>query len=288
MTSYISTLLDLIKVRVVSLSALTGAASYVLAAHRVDLSLVLVSLGLFFLAGASGAVNQIQDLAYDVRMERTRSRPLPSGRMSVAVAMAWALLFGVAGSSLLAAFGGVTPLLLGLLALLCYNALYTPLKRRTAFACVPGALIGTIPPAVGWTAAGGSLSDPRLLGFALFFFLWQVPHFWLLMLRHADDYARAGYPTLSEAVGHVRAQRIVVAWMVAAALGALLLPVFGVGAGKPFAGVLLGCSAWMILLSARFSLMPARTGLRTAFREINLYAMSVIFLAFAEGLSHVN
>jgi heme o synthase len=102
-----------------------------------------------------------------------------------------------------------------------YLAVYTPLKRRTPLALPLGALCGAMPPLIGWCLAGGGPADFRIITLAGLFFIWQIPHFWLLQKRHADDYRRAGIP-LSE----IR-QGLFGLWLVALIATALMLPAFG-------------------------------------------------------------
>jgi hypothetical protein len=81
---------------------------------------------------------------------------------------------------------------------LWYNGVYTFLKRKSPFAAIPGAVIGAIPPAIGWICGKGALSfDPQILALSFFFFIWQVPHFWLLLLNFGRDYEKAGFPSLT-------------------------------------------------------------------------------------------
>ena len=87
--------------------------------------------------------------------------------------------------------------LLGLITVVWYNGIYTPLKRVTAFAAIPGGVVGAIPPVIGWVSGGGDPTDARIIVVAFFFFVWQVPHFWLLLMRIGGDYERAGLPSLT-------------------------------------------------------------------------------------------
>lgn len=154
----------------------------------------LLAGGVFLLACGASVLNQVQERCTDALMRRTRLRPLASGRMKPATGLALAVGL-CAGGAMLLGLIGATPFLLGVCALLLYNGLYTPLKRRTSLALLPGALSGSIPPLIGWSAAGGSVVDIRILLLASLLFLWQIPHFCALARRHRDDYHRAGLCT---------------------------------------------------------------------------------------------
>lgn len=199
-------------------------------------------LGVFLLTAGCSALNQVQERRTDALMERTRRRPLPCGRMRVHTALILAgLLF--AGGLFLLAITGPIPLALGLFAVLWYNGLYTWLKSRSAAAVLPGALCGAIPPLIGWCAAGGSLADYRIILVAGLFFLWQMPHFWLLQARWRDDYRRAGLPTLAERFSTTSWHRILTLWIVSLAPTLVLPAAFGLIKELPFQLVALAAVA---------------------------------------------
>ncbi len=209
----------------VSFTAFTG---YFLYRPFIDLKLIAVVLGVLLLGSAASALNQIQEKDIDLLMERTKKRPLPL--RSISHSKAWLFFsLGLAGGALLLfIFGSPMSMIIGLFTIAWYNGLYTYLKRFTAFAVVPGALAGAMPPLIGWTAAGGNLADytPLLLAFLLF--VGQVPHFWLLMLKYGDQYRQAGLPHLTSVFSNTQIARITYAWILASLLTALLLPAFGI------------------------------------------------------------
>jgi protoheme IX farnesyltransferase len=154
------------------------------------------ALGAGVLCAACSALNQVQERETDARMRRTMGRPLVSGAMTVRCGLAVCLGLFLAGFILFFLAGGWTLLALGLAVPLIYNGLYTPLKRVTPMALLLGGLSGALPPLTGWVGAGGGVLDPPILAVTTVFYLWQVPHFWLLQERHGEDYRRAGFPTL--------------------------------------------------------------------------------------------
>jgi protoheme IX farnesyltransferase len=225
----------------------------------------------------------VLDREQDARMERTRGRPIPAGRIGVPAALGISALLSSAGALLLWRGAGALPALLGLGALAWYDGVYTPLKRVTAFAVVPGAVVGALAPAIGWTAAGGALGDPRLGALCAFFLLWQVPHFWLLAIRHAEDYERGGFPTPARRFSAAQMGRITFVWTLATGGAALLLPLFGVtrSPGAAFAlaatGVALLPAAWRLLRSPE-------AAVDRAFLAVNLVAVAVMAVVAADAL----
>jgi protoheme IX farnesyltransferase len=244
--SLLNTFLELSKVRITFAVSLTTITGYVLASGEFNTGLILPTLGIFLLACGSSALNHYQERDKDAQMERTKDRPIPSGRISAPGAFAFALTLTVFGSVLIFIGSGMLAMQLAILALIWYNAIYTPLKKKTAFAVVPGSVIGALPPLVGWVAGGGSLADPRALIIAFFFFIWQVPHFWLLLLKYGKEYEKAGYPSLTSIYSEKQIRYTTFIWTMATAVSALMLPVFGVVNTIGFSIATLIVSGWLI------------------------------------------
>jgi heme o synthase len=269
--------LELSKVKITFAVALTTITGYLLAGGSFDKYLVLPTVGIFLLACGASAINHFQERDQDAKMDRTRLRPIPSGRISPAGALIFALLLTVTGSYLLYTGPGMLAMELGLIALIWYNAIYTPLKKKTAFAVVPGAIIGSIPPLVGWVAARGHLGDPRAIFMAFFFFIWQVPHFWLLMLKYGDEYVKAGFPSITQHYSSRQIKNITFIWILATVVAALMLPVFDVVQSWVVMSGLFLSSVWLIaqftgLLSANeVPFSPIRY-----FMKINYFVLAVI------------
>ena len=284
--SRLSAFLELTKLRISAASTFTGAAGYIAFRHGFDRGLLSSLAGTLLLAMASSAFNEVQEHDLDALMERTNNRPIPRGAVSPAGAGIFALLLAVTGFTLLLWLHGWTPALLGLLAMIWYNGFYTPLKRVSAFAVVPGSLIGALPPAIGWAAAGGRLADPTLLALACILFLWQVPHFWLLSLMHRDGYDQAGFPTLSKHFRESQILRLIFTWTCAAIAACALLPAFHTVSGRPALALLgLGC-LWLLGRSTgllRETLPPAR--IRKAFMDINVFALVVMAAVILDAVS---
>jgi protoheme IX farnesyltransferase len=189
--------LVLTKARITALVLVTAATGYVLGTPgRIGVSgLLALLLGVGLASGGAAALNQVYEREADGRMRRTASRPVPAGRITARAALAAGCLLSAAGVAWLAI--AVNPLtgFLGLLTVVLYIAVYTPLKPRTPLNTLVGAIPGAIPPVLGWTAATGSVG---LGGWALFsiLFLWQLPHFLAIAWMFREDYARGGFPML--------------------------------------------------------------------------------------------
>lgn len=284
-TSFFHTLLELSKVRITFAVALTTITGYVLASGRFDEWLILPTLGIFILACGSSALNHYQERDQDARMKRTENRPIPSGRISAAGALIFAILLIVIGSGLIYAGSGFLAMQLGILALIWYNAVYTPLKKRTAFAVVPGSVIGAIPPMVGWVAGGGRLDDPRAWIIAFFFFIWQVPHFWLLLLKFGKEYEKAGFPSITSIYTDKQIKNTTFIWTMATAVTALMLPVFGIVNSTVMGVGLLISVIWLIVIFSKL-LRPGDEvfNARYYFMKINYFVLSIIIFLSIDSL----
>lgn len=243
-------LAELGKVRITFAVSLTTIAGYLLASGSFDAGMLMPVLGIFLLACGSSALNHYQDSDRDALMDRTKNRPIPSGRISRGKVLVVALLLSAPGAFFIYVGSDFVGMQLGLLALIWYNGIYTPMKRKTAFAVIPGSVIGAIPPVVGWVAGGGDVFDQRVLVLAFFFFIWQVPHFWLLMLRYGKEYAEAGYPSITNLYNNKQIRYITFLWTFATAVSALMIPLFGLIHATSIKALLLVAVFWLIFVFA--------------------------------------
>lgn len=190
-------LLALTKPRITALVLVTtGVGFYLATPGAVDVALLLHTLlGTALLAGGTNALNQYAERGPDARMKRTRDRPIPSGRLSPDLALAFAAGISAAGTLYLAVAVNPLTALLGASALGMYVFLYTPLKQRTWWCTVVGAVPGAIPPMMGWAAVRGELDAVAWVLFGIVF-LWQLPHFYAIAWIYRSDYAQAGFPML--------------------------------------------------------------------------------------------
>jgi protoheme IX farnesyltransferase len=187
------------KFRLASLVVFSAAIGYTAMVDKINWAQMgWLVLGGFLVTGASNGFNQILEKELDRLMNRTQNRPLPQERMSVNEAFILAALTGICGVAILWIFMNPLSGLLGLLALLLYTVVYTPLKRVTPFAVFVGAFPGAIPPLLGCVAATDGFGSVPLLGWIMFAgqFMWQFPHFWAIAWVLDEDYKKAGFRML--------------------------------------------------------------------------------------------
>lgn len=287
MRKWINILIELNKVRITIAVTFTTIAGYILAKGSIDQSIILPVLGIFILACGSSALNHVQDRDKDALMPRTSKRPIPSGEISTSFALTIGLIEVIIGALLIFFGSGFLALQLGLLALIWYNGIYTPLKRRTAFAVIPGSIIGAIPPLVGWVAGGGSLLNPEAMVLALFFFIWQVPHFWLLMLKYGDEYKKAGLPSVTSKISKQQVKNSTFLWTMATAVSALMVAMSGLISLLIFKVLILIASIWLIVVFSKLIIVKNQEfNPFYYFMRINYFVLIMILIFSIEPLIH--
>src|SRR3982750_273422 len=187
-------MIALTKPRIISLLLLTTVAPMFVAGSPTWLTLIIVVIGGYLMAGGANAVNMYLDRDIDTQMSRTRLRPIPSGRMGPRSVLAFGVALATAATFLLARFTNVLTALLALAGFYFYVFVYTRwLKRTTPQNIVIGGAAGAFPPLVGWASMTGTLDLTALYLFLIIFY-WTPPHFWALALLKQRDYGRAGIP----------------------------------------------------------------------------------------------
>lgn len=272
---------SLSKPRVTALVWLTTAAGMYLASWEKAVPLALwghTLMASWFVIASANAFNQVLERDTDALMSRTRLRPLPDGRLTVAEASTVAVLWGLLGILELSIF--VNPLTagIGVLCIALYAFAYTPLKRVSPWCTVVGAVPGAIPPLAGWTAVRGEVSAVALILFGVQF-LWQFPHLWAIAFLNQEDYARAGLRMVPQSPRGVE----VLAWQVALCAMALL-PISLLLAGvseKPVIYVI-GCClvSWAIIRpSLVFLQEKSKPAARSVMRGSLLFLPAWLLLA---------
>ncbi|EOY05450.1 Cytochrome c oxidase 10 [Theobroma cacao] len=189
---------ELSKARLSMLVVATSGTGYVLGSgNAVDLAgLCWTCAGTMMVAASANSLNQVFEINNDAKMKRTRQRPLPSGRITIPHAVTWASSLGFAGTAMLACKASMLAAGLAASNLILYAFVYTPLKQIHPVNTWVGAVVGAIPPLLGWVAASGQISlNGLILPAALYF--WQIPHFMALAYLCRDDYAAGGYRMFS-------------------------------------------------------------------------------------------
>jgi len=242
--------IKLTKPRIAVMALVTVVVGYVLgSAGQVQILPLLHALfGIALVAAGSSALNQWLEQDRDRLMQRTVSRPLPSGRLSPREALLFGLATGVGGLCYLSYTSNQLTVLFAALTLLLYVLVYTPLKSRTSLCTAVGAIPGALPPVLGWTAAGGEADLGALTLFSLLF-LWQFPHFLAIAWLYRADYEAAGFRMLPAASQTRRVTGLLAVAYATALIPVSLLPAEVVLAGPryTFAAVALGL---MYFLSA--------------------------------------
>ena len=193
--TFINDFLQLTKFRLAISVVFSSVAGYLLAVEHIDSSILIALLfGGFSMVGASNAFNQWIEKEKDSLMDRTKNRPLPSGRMNNLTALIIASLLTLVGIFILNNINFKTALF-GALSIFIYTCIYTPLKSVTPLSVFIGAFPGAIPFMLGWVGATGSFGiEPGILFMVQFF--WQFPHFWAIGWMMDDDYKKAGFKML--------------------------------------------------------------------------------------------
>lgn len=189
---------ELCKPRVVALMLITTVVGMLLAAPGMVSWPILIfgNIGIGLTAASGAVVNHLVDRHIDAIMRRTQGRPLPTGKVSLSIAIIFALVLATIGLALLIFFVNILTAVLTFFSLVGYALIYTVfLKRATPQNIVIGGLAGAMPPLLGWTAVTGHIDYGGLL-LALIIFIWTPPHFWALAIYRVDEYAKVGIPML--------------------------------------------------------------------------------------------
>jgi protoheme IX farnesyltransferase len=222
--SLLQDLVMLTKPRIISLLLVTTVAPMFVAGNPTWLLVLVVVIGGYLMAGGANAVNMYLDRDIDTRMSRTKSRPIPSGRMGPRAVLAFGVALATAATFLLARFTNTLTAALALAGFYFYVFIYTRwLKRSTPQNIVIGGAAGAFPPLVGWAAMTGTLDLTAVYLFLIVFY-WTPPHFWALALLKQIDYGKAGIPMAPLVWGERETMRQMI-WYNIILVGLTLLPV---------------------------------------------------------------
>lgn len=215
----------------VPLCLLVGCSTvfgYILADPVVTPRTFFAGCGIFVIAAGAATLNSLQEYRLDGQLGRTKNRPLPQGLLTPAEAGLQALMLLFIGLGILfTANRTFLPPLVAVCAVFLYNGVYTPLKKKTALAIIPGAICGALPPYIGWLGGGGKAVGFTAALLIVLFVLWQVPHFWLVLLTFKEDYAGSDLPNFLKQFREDSLKRFFVTWigsLVTVMLMFLILP----------------------------------------------------------------
>ena len=275
--SWTKILFEITKIRITVLVAFTTALGYILALQSFQTFSMYPVLGIFLLSCGAAAMNHYQERKTDLLMDRTRFRPIPSGAISPEKVLLISICFLILGSIILLLKTNLLTLEIGLFTFAWYNLIYTPLKKISAWAIIPGSLVGALPPMAGWVAAGGYLFDPKILLIALYFFIWQIPHFWLLLLVYGKDYDKGGFPTLTNVFTRSQLIKVTFSWLLLTIAIALSINFFGILNFYASNIFLILVSAWISIQSLKFLKSTGdNKEAKNMFIRINIFTLLII------------
>ncbi|MBR8538045.1 UbiA family prenyltransferase [Carboxylicivirga sediminis] len=267
--------------------AFTAYIGYTLFSEQQSAEGLLAGLGIFFMSAGASGINQMQEVSRDRLMSRTSHRPLPKEHFTFGTAAAIIGLFLITGTILLLLFN-VHAVFWGWMGLLWYNLVYTPLKTRTAFSVFPGAIVGAIPPIAGWVAAGGSIIDVRIHFLAFFFFLGQMPHFWLLVLKYKQQYKKAGFPVITDHLNNQQLFRINMIWSIATLVSVLFLPILNIITSQLIEIIVslsvITMSIWVIASTYSLHQVHMKSLLKKQFIFFNSFYLWIMILLLIEQI----
>ena len=252
-TSWVKNFTEITKLRLSVSVVFSSVAGYLLGAAEVDfMILLLLCIGGYCMVGASNVYNQIMERDLDSLMDRTKNRPSPAGRMSIAAALSIAVILTIVGISVLYSINPQTAMF-GAISIFIYVFLYTPLKTKTPLSVFVGAFPGAIPFMLGWVAATNDFGiEPGTLFMIQFF--WQFPHFWAIGWFLFDDYKKGGFFMLPTGKRDRTTAVQVVFYSVCTVLSSLI-PAFGVTGAfyiTPISAVIIGgLGIWFVYYGLR-------------------------------------
>jgi protoheme IX farnesyltransferase len=276
-----SAYLELTKPRITVFILMSTAIGFLcgshLGAHWSLFTLIHTILGTALIASGTAALNQWYEREADAKMNRTKARPIPSGRLTARRALIFGLALSVTGFGELAWGANLLTGMLGLFTMASYLLVYTPLKQRSPISTTIGAIPGAMPPLIGYAAAAGILNAEAWVLYAILF-LWQFPHFYAIAWMYREDYARAGIQMLPvvEPDGESTARRM---WLFSLALIPIsVLPKYFGGAGNWYVAGAIALGLMFLWSGVRVSLDPTRP------RARQVLLASVVYLPLLYGL----
>lgn len=247
-------------------------------------SVLLLFVAGMLVTGSANAINQILERDTDAMMQRTASRPVASGRMSVGEATIFALFAGAVGLFILYRWFNTESALIGLLSLFSYGFVYTPLKKINSIAVLVGALPGALPCMIGWVAAYGDHPIYWVGAWIVFGiqFFWQFPHFWAIAWLAHQDYSKAGFKLLPGDKGPTKFTALQTIIYSALMIPFGMLPYYFQISGLVSFWILLVCNLWMVYVSVMLFIKMDALHARKVMFSSYFYLMVVLLAMFAD------
>lgn len=275
----------LAKVPLCFLVGCTTLFGYFLATPVFSIQSLIAGGGVFFLAMGAATLNSVQEKSLDAQMERTKRRPLPQGTVSPFWAFVQAIFLLFTGLAFLSTVstGSLVPFWVALGAVLLYNFVYTPLKRKSILAIIPGAISGAMPPYIGWLAGGGGVAGFGAGLLIALLILWQVPHYWLVLLNHKEDYQGGCLPHLLEYFQEAAIKRFFCTWIGALAIVMLMFKLITLNIGTIAFALAIANSLMLSLVFLLQLVVKQKSNYKLLFIVLNT-SLLVHMVVFSGGL----
>jgi protoheme IX farnesyltransferase len=241
------------------------------------LSVLVLFVAGMLITGSANAINQAVEKDTDALMNRTSSRPVAAGRMEEKEALTFAAITGFAGFIIMWQWFNFSSALLGLLILVLYGFIYTPLKKINSVAVLVGAFPGALPCLIGWVAATGEFSAGGWILFSIQF-LWQFPHFWAIAWVAHRDYSKAGFRLLPSDKGPTKFTALQTIMYSTLMIPVGMLPFYFGISGMISMCIILICNLWMVYVSIRLFIEMNIVAARRVMFSSYFYLM-IVFLA---------
>lgn len=271
--------LQIAKVPLCLLVAFSGFFGYFLAPVQTVTPGLFVFLGVLLLAAGAATLNSVQERSADRDMGRTRKRPLAQGLISRRAGVVQAQLLLTTGFLILyTGFSSFGPVLAGMAAVLLYNFVYTPLKHKTVWAIIPGALCGALPPYIGWLAAEGFYLSPLIIAITALFIVWQIPHFWLVILDNQQDYNSSSIPNILKMMPARSLGRVSIVWVLSLVAILHIIVLLLVDLPPPGTAVISFGSFFFLIFYAYQLGFGRRLSYRALFMALNIFMFLVMVI----------
>jgi heme o synthase len=258
----------------VAFSALFGQ---ILAQQDLDVNSLQIFFAVLLLACGGASFNSYQERDEDGLMKRTQGRPLVQRIIPDTHAVVQAVLLISSGLFLILVVSNIKAFIAGACGIAIYNMVYTRMKSWSFYAIIPGAVCGAIPPYIGWLAAGGTLISLKAALVVLLLIFWQIPHFFLVMLNHRNDYFQSVSPNMLKYFKEPALQRIFMPWVTALAVTMITFTTIPLPLGTGGRFIILGNTIIMVLVFSYQLFFTDLPNYKLLFRLLNLNLFIFMF-----------